>query len=287
VLSRNNLDWKDSSGIVNGATVFSYADPFWTFDNWQTVSATLVGPWSTKNTILGPVPNITAAWTPNESDDTYYTGQWDVTLGSLAIDPSGGVFGSPDSPQTKTITYNVTDNGDGAKASGSYIYHVHDPTDNLRPNPDACYAPTSTEVFYAHPPMQGYYCVGNLNGSPTNATSSVAIAAQVQGKLALAGEMTLPILKVLKPSLEFQLQLTQTVTVSTQVSQIPSGMEEFPEAIVTWPTFHDIDDEWSSAGFIGTFPQEYDDLSKAVTTLTWSKPVPIGTTDLPDGPIGN
>jgi hypothetical protein len=282
-LSRNNLDWIDSNGAVNGNTTFSFNDPTWNSYNWQAVTATLGGRWST----YYGLPNINYAWSPDESDDTYDTGNWEVMLGSLAINPDGSVFGTPDTPTTKTIAYTATDLGDGAKASASYIFHVHDPFDNLRVDPNACYAPTTTEYFYAHPPGQGYYCVGNVNGQTTNGTSSVAITGTAQGKVSFSGDMNLNILKALKPAIELQLAVSETVSVGTQVMNIPNGMEEFPEAIMTWPVYHDVIDEYSTAGFVQTDQSYYEDLSQAVTTLGWSKPVPIGSVDLPDLPAGN
>ena len=135
----------DPDGTVHGDTVYSYTNTYWSeypegentdnVDNWQYFHPQFSGDWTV---VIPPVDypyNISYQWNPSESSDTWDTGKWKMPYGSLNMysgywvgKPTGA---SPPSP----MTYTVTDKGDGATATATYILTVHDPYEKYIDNP--------------------------------------------------------------------------------------------------------------------------------------------------------
>ena len=145
----------DPDGTVHGDTTYSYTDkehheydpdrgrrlPAFTIEdmeNWQYFHPQFSGYWSPAQSgggLDGFHPlcpyDISWIWNPAESDDTWNTGQWEMPYGSVNMEDADWV-GTPTGASTHAMTYSVTDNGDGAKATAAYILTRHDKYDNWR-----------------------------------------------------------------------------------------------------------------------------------------------------------
>jgi len=110
--------------------------------NTQTFAISFLGTWSmtpstTSAGLLLPLPHedVSFTWTPNESNDTYNSGIWQVPYGTInyALDVNQVLVpsGTRDQPVGQTISYKATDNVTGKQASISYGLTVHDEVEGM------------------------------------------------------------------------------------------------------------------------------------------------------------
>lgn len=137
----------DADGTIHGDTIYSFTDYypaaggqisfFQENKNLQMFSVTLNGEWHKKRIYINGNPfnpadvlDITFAWNPPSTHSDYYYNEWLQKFGTTNRE-SGSWKGTPDSPNTETLTYTVTDNADGAKADATYVLTKHDQVQNL------------------------------------------------------------------------------------------------------------------------------------------------------------
>ena len=142
-LSRDGArgETQDADGTKHGDTIYSYIDtetpatglagtggsPITTDnENWQTFQPEFIGDW---NFPQGSTPYW--EWTPSESDDTSTLGKVSMHYRNYGL-LNGKVEGK-DSPETRTVSYSVTDPL-GATATANYILTVHDPYEDYIDN---------------------------------------------------------------------------------------------------------------------------------------------------------
>ncbi len=174
-LSRDGAhdEWSSNEGgvsVTHGATIYSYntystlyPDGEWYRANHHFASH-LNGDWSS----VGTAPRVTWNWSDGSPLNPYssyadgkYTADRQSPFGGLSrrsyfdanLNSKEKWTGTGIASQTATMTYDVEDQGDGAKATAKYILEIHEPIEKL------------TDNSY---PIYAYFPLWGSGASPTN-----------------------------------------------------------------------------------------------------------------------
>lgn len=316
-LTRNGKDrfeLKDGSWTTYGKTCYSYKTP--TAANGiyrvlQPFTANYFGNWSD----LAFTPRITWKWSsgsPLESAgdlDYIYSAKRRSPLGGLTQESyatgafgEGGVKwkGTGTSSQTATITYDAEDQGDGAKASASYILEIHEPIEKEN---------ESTTVVWAYTPVWGSGAMpGNPNGvmQPNGPITpnqdgnpevtvghgeSRGVAITVSGELgieAVAGALGVSMEWNYEQSSSVDQSQAVNVAVPVDYFTYPVFEDKYIRHFVTYRHFtEEGEHEMPSvefplgSGYIDTPIHEIEIDEPSGRTLTWAPPQPISTGRVP------
>lgn len=282
-------EWMDSNGNTHGDTTYSFQSQATdaingTYkvnnNNWQTIYAdySLYG-WSTKTVNGNLAKNITTSWDPNESEDDYYHGKWEVPFGNIWYDLDNKPQGTSIPAITKNISLSVKDLGDGAKVKKTYILKVHDQLDNLRLNPSQVDT-THLRFYFAQLNGTRIFLDGPNKGTTLNGTinGGITLSGNFNGSFSAASAATFGF------QLGAQINANAGIGYAMNGMDVPAGYHTIGYGMVRWVTKHYLVDHYTAAGFDTTSNQDIDsnaDVDKSID-IGWTDPIPIISYDLPD-----
>ena len=276
-------EYVDASGGGHGETVYSAQPP-----NWQNFHVNFFGSWSQKpsDNILstGTIPDVAWAWTPNESEDTWYTGKCEMPNSNITYNADGTESGKAASPTTYPVTYTATDNGDGAKASAAYTLVVHEQWDNLRLDPahpfDVVDNTNPVQINGQNYPVQmnlDYNTPAPVGPLTLGGTIGLQFSAQLNGSFKLSDFFTL--------GGNFTATGSIAVTANQAITSAPIPPRCYIQLMyeVHYHTNHWLTDHYLPSGYDFTYTQLIDDQKDAVTSLYWGHPIQLAGSGLGGG----
>ena len=250
------------------------------FINWIDFSPSFVGDWhwqsatdSAGNPILAPdiLNPDTWSWSPNESEDTWAFGKWSMPFGNISYQ-DGQAQGQPTGSQTKSITYNATDNTDGATGTAKASVTLHDEWENAHPDTPA----TTLNEKRTYAP--GYAGVSNNTGvkqtSPPTMTGTINASVTLGFNFSPSFEVSWA--KILGIAVNASGNVGASLSISVPGPLLDPGYAAYPFVLTTWQTDNYLVDNYTTAGYAGAVPQSVDDPNSVTNTISWTEPLRIG-----------
>lgn len=250
------------------------------FINWIDFSPSFVGDWhwqsatdSAGNPILAPdiLNPDTWSWSPNESEDTWDFGKWSMPFGNISYQ-DGQAQGQPTGSQTKSITYNATDNTDGATGTAKASVTLHDEWENAHPDTPA----TTLNEKRTYAP--GYAGVSNNTGvkqtSPPTMTGTINASLTLGFNFSPSFEVSWA--KILGIAVNASGNVGASLSISVPGPLLDPGYAAYPFVLTTWQTDNYLVDNYTTAGYAGAVPQSVDDPNSVTNTISWTEPLRIG-----------
>ncbi len=250
------------------------------FINWINFSPSFTGDWHWKsatdsagNPILAPdvLDPDTWSWSPSESEDTWAFGKWSMPWGNISYQ-DGQAQGQPTGSQTKSITYNATDNTDGATGTAKANVTLHDEWENAQPDTPA----TTLHMNRTYAP--GNAGVSNNTGvkqtSPPTMTGSINASVTLGFNFSPSFEVGWA--KILGIAVNTSGTVGATLSISVPGPLLDPGYAAYPFVLTTWQTDNYLVDNYTAAGYAGAVPQSVDDPNSVTNTISWTPPMLIG-----------